>query len=211
MSHDVRGGYPVIVAEYRKEVCKRLQLVRGWFLVMEVSDQRDSDRFVVHAAGLAVSAALLTNPPRGHFNLAIAFSKGPVIDQEMIPEAIPETALPVRAVYGLGVSLSGGCVVHDDVFPLRVPVEVYNVAYHPGVRDDEFLPHLQRIVRLEPVRRVDGFGLYIIHPGDPPDRFHWPDLMINGPGAAKITDALLDHLGWSAGPGHRWRACRRRG
>jgi hypothetical protein len=142
MSHDVRGGYPVIVTEYREEECKRFQLVWGWFLVIEVADQRDSNRFVVHAAGFAVSAALLTNPPRGHFDLAIALPKGPVIDQEMISEAIPETTGEVRAVYSLGVSLSSGRVVQDDVFPLRVPVEVYNVAYRPGIRDNEFLPNL---------------------------------------------------------------------
>jgi hypothetical protein len=35
--------------------------------------------------------------------------------------------------------------------------------------------------------------------------------MMNGPGAAKIGDALFDHLVGSGRLGHGWRVCRRRG
>ena len=130
-----------------------MQLVRGGFLVVEVSDQCDSNRFFVHSAGFTVGAALLSDPSRGHFDLPVAFPKSSVIDQEMIPKAIPEAACTVGDVYRPGIAFSRGGMVYDDVLPLRVSIEVYNVAYHPCVRDDEFLSYLQRITGFQPVCR----------------------------------------------------------
>ena len=72
-----------------------MQLVRGWFLIIEVSDKCNSNRFFVHSAGFAVGAALLPDPSWGHFDLPVAFPKSSVIYQEMIPEAIPEAARTV--------------------------------------------------------------------------------------------------------------------
>jgi len=102
-------------------------------------------------------------------------------------------------------------MVNDDILPLRVPVQVYDMAYHCGIGDDELPPYVQRVVGSEPVCRIDGFRRDVIQPGDPPDRFHRPYLMMNGPGAAKIGDALFDHLVGSGRLGHGWRVCRRRG
>jgi len=186
-----------------------LQLVRGWFLIIEVSDQCDSNRFFVHSAGFAVGAALLSDPSRGHFDLPVAFPKSSVIYQEMIPEAIPEAACTVRDVYRSGIAFSRGGVVYDDVLPLRVSIEVYNVTYHPCVRDDEFLSYQQMIAGCQPVCRINGLRSNVIHSGDTPDRFHRPDLMINGPGAAQISHALFNYLGRLDGPGRGWRICGR--
>lgn len=144
----------IIVAKDRKKERKRLQLVRGWSLVIEVSHQGDTNRFFVHVIGFTVGAVLLPDPPWRHFDLPVPFPQSSIIDQEMIPEAIPETALPVRALYRSGISLSGGCVVQDDVPPLGVPVEVYDVTYHSGVGDDEFAANQQRIAGFEPVCRI---------------------------------------------------------
>ena len=95
MDHDVCGGYTIILAKDRKKKRKGLQLVRGWFLVVEVSDQGDSNRFFVHITGFAVGAILLPDPPWGHFDLPVAFPHSSVIDQEMIPEPVPETTIAV--------------------------------------------------------------------------------------------------------------------
>jgi len=202
MSHNVGGGYPIIVPEYREQECKRLHLVWCWLLVVEISDQRYSNRHVVHASGFTVGATLLTNPTRGHFDLAVAFSKGPVINQEMIPETIPKTALPVRPVNSFGVPFSRGRMMHNDVFPPRVPVKVYNVSNHSGVRDNQFLTNLQRVAGFESVGRIDGFWSDAIHPGDPPYRFEWPELMVNCPGLAQIAYTFFNHFGRSAGSGN---------
>ncbi len=102
-------------------------------------------------------------------------------------------------------------MVYDDILPLQVPVQVYDMAYRYGIGDDELPPYVQRVAGSEPVCRIDGFGRDAIQPGDPPDRFHRPDLMINGPGAAKIAEALFDHFGGYGRLGRGWRVCRRRG
>ncbi len=84
--------------------------------------------------------------------------------------------------------------MQDDVLPLRVPIEVYNVAYHFGVRDDEFAPYQQMISGAQLICPINRFRRNVIHPGDTPDRFNRSDLMVNGPGTAQIRHALFDHL-----------------
>lgn len=95
MCNDVRLRYVIIAAKDRKQKRQRLQLVRGWFVVVEVSDEGDSDRFFVHIAGFAVGALLLPNPSGRHFNLAVTFAHGSVIDQEMVAEAVRKASIPV--------------------------------------------------------------------------------------------------------------------
>ncbi len=81
----------VVVSKDGNKKGERLRLVWSWFFVIEVSDQRDSNRSFVHCIGFAVGAALLPDPSRGHFDLPVAFPTSSVIDQKMIPQAIPET------------------------------------------------------------------------------------------------------------------------
>lgn len=69
-------------------------------------------------------------------------------------------------------------MVHDNVLPLGVRIKVYDMAYHCGVRDDEFAANKQRVAGLEVVGRINGFRRDVIEPGDTPDCLHRPDLMI---------------------------------
>ena len=173
-----------------------MQLVRGRFLVVEVSDKGDSDRPFVHVIGFAVGAVLLPDPPGGHFDLSVSFAQGPVIDQEMIPEAVRKAARLVREVDGFSVSLSGCRMMHNYIFPLRVRVEIYDVAYHSGAWDNEFPPHYQRVAGSHAVSRINGFGRHVVEPGNPPDSLHRPDLVVKGRWGAEISNALFDHFGW---------------
>lgn len=154
-----------------------MHLSSGWDLFVEIADQSNPDPLFIHSSGTAMRAALLLDPTGSDFKLAIPFSQGAVVDQEMISEAIPETTVNMISMDGKGFAdISGGMMDHD-VFPAPIGIERDHIAQGFGIWDDQFLAGMNRISWSQRIRGIDRIQGNVIHPGEPPDGFQRSDLM----------------------------------
>lgn len=96
---------------------QRIELTLGHFVFVKISNQADADSFFVHVHCIAVRSVHLMNPSVARLNLPIAGPAGPVVDDKVIPQAVPKSPPPVSAVKELRISDLGGAVMDDDVLP----------------------------------------------------------------------------------------------
>ena len=120
------GAAELVVFEVIDKLGQSGDLIGGGAAGFEIADQADSDGVGIVGQTADVPALNLTGPARADFNFAISGIRA-VADNEVVAEPVGHiTVVAVETVKDLGIAVSGGAVVDDDV-PPAIGIEIGDI------------------------------------------------------------------------------------
>ena len=126
MHEKAAGAAEFVVFEVMDQFGKRGDLVGGGAAGFEIANQADSDGVGIVGETADVSALNLARPARTDFNFAVPGIRA-VADDEVVAEPVGHIAMvTVETVKDLGIAVSSGAVVGDDV-PPAIGIEIGDI------------------------------------------------------------------------------------
>lgn len=113
----LRINFSDSLAEIANELIERLKLLLSWLVMVEITDQADSESYVIQVVAMNMASINLSPPARAHLDLPVARG-GPVSNDKLVGQAVRHLAhVGVIIFEGLGIALPGSAVVNHNVTP----------------------------------------------------------------------------------------------